>query len=548
MSAPAAKAPGAMLVIAIAGRPNAGKSTLFNRLLRRQKAIVHDSPGVTRDENRATVTRDGRRFEIVDTGGIEEQAESGQLANRVHSRSLETLARADQIIYVLDGRAGLSPADVAVARRIRALGVPAIFAVNKIDRPNQDGRMIDFLELGDTDLVAVSAAHGLGIEELWRRIEERWPEPEENDAHEDDLAAAAAEAAAEAAATDQQAQPADDAPARIALVGRPNVGKSSLLNRLVGFERSLVDATPGTTRDAVDVAIEHAGRRYVVVDTAGLRRPSRIAETIESFAASASLRALTRSEVAILVLDAKVGVTDQDLRLADLAWRRGRGLIVAVNKTDLAPELATAQCHDVIAKRLPQWPPLPVLRLSARDGTGVSGLFAAVDTVVASLRRRVPTARLNEVVRAAVEAHAPPTERGRVVKIFYATQASASPPHVVLFGSHSEQLPTAWVRYLTHRLRDEFALVGVPLKITARQREGRREEPLPGSETKQRSGARPRTGPKSKSRANPRVAAKTKAKVKAKAKAAATTARPRKAKLATKKKPAPPRARKPRAR
>ena len=158
-------------------------------------------------------------------------------------------------------------------------------------------------------------------------------------------------------------------PARIALVGRPNVGKSSLLNRLVGFERSLVDATPGTTRDSIDVEIEHAGKRYVVVDTAGLRRPSRIAETIESYAASASLRALTRSEVTILVLDAKIGVTDQDLRLADLAWRRGRGLIIAVNKADLAPQLATEQCHETIAKRLPQWPPLP--GLSALEGTGM---------------------------------------------------------------------------------------------------------------------------------------------------------------------------------
>lgn len=533
----------APVVVAIAGRPNAGKSTLFNRLLRRQKAIVHDSPGVTRDENRAVVRRDGRRFEIVDTGGIEEQAETGRLAGRVHARSLEAIARADQVVYVLDGRAGLSPADVAVARRIRALGVPAIFAVNKIDRPNQDGRLIDFLELGEADLVAVSAAHGLGVDELWRRIEERFPPlPEEPD---DRAANADASADEEHAGGDEdEIAAADAAPARIALVGRPNVGKSSLLNRLVGYERSLVDSTPGTTRDAVDVTIEHAGKRYVVVDTAGLRRPSRIAEAIESHAASASLRALTRSEVAILVLDAKVGVTDQDLRLADLAWRRGRGLIVAVNKADLAPELATEQCHGVIAERLPQWPPLPVLRVSAQEGTGLRGLFAAIDTVVASFRRRVPTARLNDVVRAAVGAHPPPTEHGRVVKLLYATQASASPPHVVLFGSQNEQLPTTYVRYLTHRLRDEFALVGVPLKITVRRREGRRDEPPPGAEAKPpRKGARPRTGPKAKARPKPRVAAKANAKGKA-----APAARPKKGKIKPKKKPAPPRARRPRAR
>ncbi|MBY0276408.1 ribosome biogenesis GTPase Der, partial [Candidatus Binatia bacterium] len=485
------RAAGEPIVIAIAGRPNAGKSTLFNRLLRRQKAIVYDTPGVTRDENRGTLRRDGRVYEIVDTGGIEEQAEPGQLAGRVHARSLATIARADQIIYVLDGRAGLSPADVAVARRIRQLGIPAIYAVNKIDRGNQESRTIDFLELGEADLVPVSAAHGLGVDELWQRIDDNFPPLPE-----DEESTTAHEAGSEAEEDDDGTSPEAEssvestAPAKIALIGRPNVGKSSLLNRLVGFERALVDATPGTTRDSVDVRIEHAGRPYVVVDTAGLRRPSRIDEPIESYAAGASLRALMRSEVAILVLDAKVGVTDQDMRLADLAWRKGRGLIVAVNKADLAPELAVEQCHDTIAKRLPQWPPLPVLRVSAQEGTGIRKLFAAIDTVVASFRRRVPTARLNDVVRAAIAAQSPPTEQGRVVKIFYATQASASPPHVVLFGSQRVPLPQAWIRFLTHRLREEFALVGVPLKVSARQRAGRRAEPAPVAAPAPRSGAK----------------------------------------------------------
>ncbi|MEW6270330.1 MAG: ribosome biogenesis GTPase Der [Thermodesulfobacteriota bacterium] len=483
------------VVVAIAGRPNAGKSTLFNRLLRRQKAIVHDTPGVTRDENRGVLERDGRRWEIVDTGGIEEQAESGRLAARVHERSLATLARADVIVYLLDGGAGLSPADVAVARRIRTLGVPAIFAVNKIDRPTHDERLLDFAELGEAELVAVSAAHGRGIDELWRRLEAHAPP-------ESDVEAPGA-GAARAPHEEVEREEAEAAgPARIALVGRPNVGKSSLLNRLVGFERALVDATPGTTRDAVDVTIEHAGKSYVVVDTAGLRRPSRIDETIETFAAQASLRAMLRSEVAILVLDAKVGVTDQDLRLADLAWRRGRGLVVAVNKADLAPELATEQCHDTIAKRLPQWPPLPVLRVSAQEGTGVRALLAAVDTVVESYRRRVATARLNEILHAAVEAHPPPSEQGRAVKLQYATQASHSPPHVVIFGTQRGPLPTAYLRYLTHRIRDELALVGVPLRISVRQREGRHEKrPRPA-----RGAVEPRT--KRKPRATARTSRK----------------------------------------
>ncbi|MBM4244486.1 MAG: ribosome biogenesis GTPase Der [Deltaproteobacteria bacterium] len=534
MSARGERAPGAPIVVAIAGRPNAGKSTLFNRLLRRQKAIVYDTPGVTRDENRGTLRRDGRVFEIVDTGGIEEQADAGHLAGRVHARSLATIAHADQIVYVLDGRAGLSPADVAVARRIRQLGIPAIFAVNKIDRGNQESRTIDFLELGEADLVPVSAAHGLGVDELWRRIDQAFPPrpdaADEGEAEADGVAADGDAAEAGAAADSR-------APTRIALVGRPNVGKSSLLNRLVGFERALVDATPGTTRDAVDVRIEHAGREYVVVDTAGLRRPSRIDEPIESYAAGASLRALMRTEVAILVLDAKVGVTDQDMRLADLAWRKGRGLVVAVNKADLAPELAAEQCHDTIARRLPQWPPLPVLRVSAQEGTGIWNLFAAVDTVVASFRRRVPTARLNDVVRAAIDVQAPPTEHGRVVKLYYATQASASPPHVVLFGSQREKLPQSWIRFLTHRLRDEFALVGVPLKVSARQREGRREEPAPGATAPARPGAKPRAGRAAKPKVRIPVPRKPKPGI---------PPGPHRKRVAAKKKPAPPRAKKPR--
>ncbi len=491
MTAEPAPRRGDTVVVAIAGRPNAGKSTLFNRLLRRQKAIVHDMPGVTRDENRGVVERGGRRWEIVDTGGVEEHAEPGALAARVHERSLKTLARADQIIYLLDGQAGLSPADVAVARRIRALGVPAIFAVNKIDRPSHDDRLLDFLELGEGDLVALSAAHGRGIDELWARLEANAPLVAEQ-AREEESVAAQELAPAEA---EEAPQAEAAAPARIALIGRPNVGKSSILNRLVGFERSLVDSAPGTTRDAVDVTIERAGKTYVVVDTAGLRRPSRIDETLEAYAAQASLRAMLRSEVAVLVLDAKVGVTDQDLRLADLAWRRGRGLVVAVNKADLAPELATEQCHETIARRLPQWPPLPVLRVSALEGTGMRALLAAVDTVVASYRRRVPTSRLNEILRAAVEAHPPPSEQGRAVKLLYATQASHSPPHVVIFGTQRGPLPAAYLRYLTHRIRDELSLVGVPLRITVRQREGRHEK-RPRAPKKARAGAAAAARPK----------------------------------------------------
>jgi GTP-binding protein len=493
-------------VIAIAGRPNAGKSTLFNRLLRRRRAIVDETPGVTRDENRAEVVREGRRYELVDTGGIEELSPGPGLSERVQRRSLDVLRAADVVVHLVDGKAGLSAADRAVAQTIRTLGVPAILAVNKVDRDDQRSRLADFAALGAADPVAVSSAHGLGVDDLWERIEAelaragRLPEPEAGPAGtagEASPVARGAEVAAvpaavawdveggavrasvahgdEGAAVDHAATPVvqravANLPPRIALIGRPNVGKSSLLNRLVGFERAIVDATPGTTRDSIDVPIERAGRHYVIVDTAGLRRPSRIVETIEGYAAAASLRAIERCEVAVLVLDATLGVSDQDMRLADLVWRRGRGFVIAVNKVDLAPELAAEQCHDTIARRLPQWPPLPLVRVSALAGTGLSHLFSAVDGVVAAYRRRIPTARLNDVVAAAVEAHPPPLVRGKPPKILYAAQMRSGPQEIALVAGHPEGVTVEYRRYLLHRVRDAFGLVGVPVRLVARER------------------------------------------------------------------------------
>jgi GTP-binding protein len=335
--------------------------------------------------------------------------------------------------------------------------------------------VLDFASLGDGDLVALSAAHGLGIEALWERIEtevgagEQDSEP--GDVEPSDVEAAAAE------------EP--FAPPRLALIGRPNVGKSSLLNRIAGFERSLVDAVPGTTRDAIDVTIARGERRYVVVDTAGLRRPSVVSGELEEHAVAASLHALSHAEIVLLVLDVTQGVTDQDLRLADLAWRRGRGLVVVVNKVDLAPALAAEQCHRVIAKRLPQWPPLPLVRVSATAGTGVKSLFTAVDTVARAYRLRIPTPRLNALLGQATAAHSPPARAGRPVKLLYATQVSRMPPHVVGFLSRDATIPAAYTRYLTHHLRDSLELVGVPLRLTlrARERQGRRTGPTRRSST-----------------------------------------------------------------
>lgn len=477
------------LVVAISGRPNAGKSTLFNRLLKRRKAIVHDSPGVTRDENRAEMERDGRKIELVDTGGIEEDPLAGGLGERVHNRTYDVLERADVIVHLMDGQGGLSPADEAVARRLRTLGKPVVFAVNKIDQEKHESRITDFAALGTDELVGVSAAHGRGLGELWDRVAAIGAEivpvttPTIPDGEDDEGDAPPEEDAA-------REHPQPTGPPRVALIGRPNVGKSSLLNRLVGYDRALVDSMPGTTRDALDVHIEHDDKTYLVVDTAGLRRPSKIVEDIEGYAASSSLRALARTEVAVLVLDATIGVTDQDMRLADLAWRRGRGLVIAVNKVDLAPQLAAQQCHDEIAARLPQWPPLPLVRVSALEGTGMRRLYEALDLVVAGYRRRMPTPRLNDIVHAAVEAQPPPLVRNKTVKVQYSAQVRRAPQEVSLFVSRGGELAESYQRYLRHILREEFDLIGVPLKMRVRAtRKDDRTAPPPAP-----SGARGKRG------------------------------------------------------
>lgn len=513
---------GPALRIAIAGRPNAGKSTLFNRLLRRKKAIVDPTPGVTRDENRAELRRRGRLFELIDTGGIEAGEVDERLAARVHQRSESVLRSVDVVVYLLDGKAGLSPADAQIAQRIRALGLPSIFAVNKIDRPEHEGRLIDFLELGQAEVVPVSAAHGRGVEELWQRIDAlAGLPPDETDEEQDEegrgvLAARRAVSRAKRPAgrqkeagrgreAERDGAPRREDPAppeppageadgsgqavRFAFLGRPNVGKSSLLNALAGFERVLVDPTPGTTRDAIDLELERGSRRYVVVDTAGLRRKSRIVETLESRAVGSSLQALDRAEVVVLVVEADQGITDQDLRLADLVWRRGRGLVIAVNKSDLAPRLKAETCREILAKSLPQWPPVPVLLVSAARGRGLDALLRAVDQVATAWRRRLPTARVNDAVHRAAEAVPPPLASGRTVKLMYSTQTTSAPPTVVVFVSQGGALAESYQRYLTHRLREEFGLVGVPLRVQIRARP-RRAMLGPAPETPRR-GSRP---------------------------------------------------------
>jgi len=445
-------------VVAIVGPPNAGKSTLFNRLVGGRRAIVHSQPGVTRDRNVGTAEWAGRAFVVVDTGGLEEQHTS-LLAAAVHAQSLSAAQEADVVIALFDGRAGMTPAAGDVVKRLRRFRKPVVYAVNKLDTPALDHATAEFFALGVSALLAVSAAHGRGIAELMDEVLARVPpRPVGGNCPERAI--------------------------RLAIVGRPNVGKSSLVNRLLGFERTIVDSTPGTTRDAIDTPLRHGGRQYVLVDTAGIRRGPRVREQVERAGVARALGAVDRAEVALLVVDATDGMADQDARIAGYVWERGRALVLVMNKWDAVPR---AQRRPAVVRRAlhdhyPTLAEVPVVFVSARTGAGIDGLFPVVDAVVGAHRREIQTARLNEVLREATRAQAPPSVQGKRPKFFYATQIATAPPTIVLFASHPELVPASYQRFLENALRAAFGLSGAPLRLQLRRRpkakqEGRAAQP-----------------------------------------------------------------------
>lgn len=444
-AAPAApreeRAAAALPRVVLVGRPNAGKSTLFNRLLRRRKALVDPTPGVTRDANESVAVFGDRAVTLVDTGGFEAEGAAG-LDAAVRDRSLEAIADAALVLYVLDGKAGLSAADEAAARELRRRGAPVVFVVNKLDSPRREAGAGEFYRLGAADLVPVSAEHGHGIPELIEAILARVP---------------------------AVASPDEDTAIRVSIVGRPNVGKSSLVNRLLGYSRTLVHETAGTTRDAVDTLLEAGGTRYLLIDTAGLRRRARIHERVEKFAAAKALEVLGRADVAVVVLDAAEGATDQDMRLATRAWEEGRGLLVVVNKWDLKRTPAKAFVDD-LRLRYPSLASVPVLTLSAETGAGVDALLPAVKRVAAAHAIELRTPRLNEVLAAAVRAKEPPLASGRRPKLFYATQTGRRPPTIAIFTNAPTAIHPSYHRYLQKQIAEAFRLTGTPVRVQFRGR------------------------------------------------------------------------------
>jgi GTP-binding protein len=431
-------------VVVIAGRPNVGKSTLFNRLAGGRSAIVADTPGVTRDRKDAEATLRGRRVRLVDTAGLEESAPE-TLYGRMRASSEAAVTAADLILFVIDARAGVTPADQHFAQWLRRQGRPVLLVANKAEGRAGDSAYYDSYSLGLGDPVAVSAEHGEGVSDLMSQIAERLPpEPPPDEGA--------------------------DRPLKLAIVGRPNAGKSTLLNFLTGEERMITGPEPGLTRDAVSVLLHDAEGPVELVDTAGLRRRARIEAPLEKLSVAATIGALRMAEVVVLVVDAVEGLHDQDLQIAKLIEREGRACVIALNKWDAVEDRNAARraVADRLETSLAQMKGITVVTLSAITGAGADRLLPAVRAVHATWNTRVATAALNRWFEAALERHTPPLVEGRRLKLRYMTQAKARPPTFILFGTRAERLPEDYQRYLVNGLRESFELPGVPIRLQLR--------------------------------------------------------------------------------
>ncbi|MDR1873221.1 MAG: ribosome biogenesis GTPase Der [Deltaproteobacteria bacterium] len=431
-----------MSVIALVGRPNVGKSSLFNRLVKRSAALVDDRPGVTRDRHYGRLIIDDREGSIIDTGGFELAAEP--LATPINEQIRLALLECDLAVLVVDGQIGFHPQDAELADLIRSSGRPAILAVNKIDSPEKENQALEFHRLGLPELYPVSAAHGLGVPTL---LDALFPYLGET-------------------SLDESGAP------RIAVIGRPNAGKSSIINQICGQNRLVVDSTPGTTRDAVDVTIHVNDRPYVLVDTAGVRRRGRVSEKLEKLSVLRALKSLEKCDLAFLVVDATEGLADQDAHIAGYALEKGRPIVLVVNKWDLIKdkkETREAFTKDLELK-LVFLEKAPWVTVSALKGQGIVKLWPLVDKIMGQFTSRASTSEVNRVITMAVEAHTPPfVGRGRL-KFYYATQATTRPPSFVLFANHPEAVHYSYKRYLVNRLKEAFGLDLVPVRVFFRSR------------------------------------------------------------------------------
>lgn len=432
-------------LVALVGRPNVGKSTIFNALTRTRDALVHDQPGVTRDRNYGVCRLDeDNHFLVVDTGGISEDDEG--LAGATADQARAAAGEADLILFVVDARDGTSALDDEILSWLRKLSRPTLLLINKIDGTNEDTVRAEFARYGFSEMLTVSAAHRQGLDDLLEEVVQRLPE----------------EGSGEEMDNDPNRM-------RIAFVGRPNVGKSTLVNRILGEERMIASEVPGTTRDSIAVDLERDGREYRLIDTAGLRRRGRVEEVVEKFSVIKTLQAIEQCQVAVLMLDASEGVTDQDATVLGAVLDAGRALVVAINKWDGLTDYQREQAEALVSRKLGFVPWAETVRISAKHGSGLRELFRAVHQAHASATHEFSTSEVNKALEIAYETNPPPAIRGHVSKLRYVHPGGSNPPTFIVHGTRLKELPESYKRYLENFFRKRFKLIGTPVQFIFRE-------------------------------------------------------------------------------
>ncbi len=433
-------------IVAIVGRPNVGKSQLFNRLAGKRLSIVEDTPGVTRDRLYADSEWRGRSFSVIDTGGIEPRNDN-EILKFMRYQAEAAIHHADVIIFITDLRTGVTASDEEVASMLQRSGKPIVLAVNKCDKPGApDPNIFEFYNLGLGDPYGISALHGYGTGDMLDAVYEHFPEENENENDDDRI--------------------------KIALIGKPNVGKSSLLNRVIGEERVIVSNVAGTTRDSVDADVENEYGKFTFIDTAGIRKKSKIEEKIEKFSVMRSLMAVERADVCVIMIDAQEGVTEQDTKVAGEAHNAGKACIIVVNKWDTVEKDGSTMKEYTLRVRegLAYMPYAPILFISAKTGQRVDKLYSLIAEVYEQNHKRIPTGQLNSILAEATSRVQPPTDKGRRLKIYYVTQAGVAPPTFIFFCNDAKLFHFSYQRYLENQIREVFSLTGTPVRIVVRQR------------------------------------------------------------------------------
>lgn len=442
-------------IVAIVGRPNVGKSTLVNRIAQTADAIVHQSRGVTRDRSYHEADWNGRSFTLVDTGGIEPLKSEDVFSASIRDQALAACEEAAVILFVVDGTTGVTEEDESVARMLKRVKAPVFLLVNKLDNPDREGdNLWEFYSLGVGEPIAISALHGHGTGDLLDEVVALFPE-------EDDL----------------PAEPSDPNSLSVAIIGRPNAGKSSLFNKIIGSDRSIVSDIAGTTRDAIDTIVERDGRRYCMVDTAGIRKKSTVYENIEYYSMVRGLRAIDRADVALLVVDSTTGMTEQDQKVANLAIERGCALVILLNKWDLLKDdREREQVMETVDRRLTLAPWASALRISALTGRSVEKIWALIDAAAAARASKVSTSRLNQMLTEMREFGHTVVDGKRRLRMHYVTQTGTKPPTFTFFVNHTDMVNDTYRRYIENRMRAAFDFKGTPIRLRFRKKDSKKED------------------------------------------------------------------------